>query len=363
MLSELEKVTQLIRPMMKYTFVLYRFPDTTYFTCIAQNDASTSSFLSLSEIKGLSGYLIVPFYAECDTPIVVIRPDQVRHIACPPTTNTIDIPLAEEGALAEWHTAYRQCFQTCSAALKDGAFEKLVLSRRADYTASRELPLLQLFLTACQAYPHQFISLWSSPVTGSWLTATPEKLLSGTPRMWETMSLAGTMEWNEENANPDLHTWSAKDKREQDVVTTYLRNQLENICTSIHIGRPLPARAANVVHLRTNITFSTSSEWTLERLLDRLHPTPAVCGQPRSEALHFLRETEPHNRRYYAGFSGPLRMNDESAFYVSLRCMEARGSTIHCYAGGGLLPDSIEENEWNETQRKLRTMLNLFNKS
>lgn len=73
-----------------------------------------------------------------------------------------------------------------------------------------------------------------------------------------------------------------------------------------------------------------------------------------------LRNTEPHARRYYAGFSGPLHLNGECALYVSLRCMEIEADAVHCYAGGGLLPDSREESEWSETQRKLRTMLDLF---
>lgn len=40
--------------------------------------------------------------------------------------------------------------------------------------------------------------------------------------------------------------------------------------------------------------------------------------------------------------------------------MEIEADAVHCYAGGGLLPDSREESEWSETQRKLRTMLDLF---
>lgn len=197
-------------------------------------------------------------------------------------------------------------------------------------------------------------------MTGCWLTATPEKLLSGSAAGWQTMSLAGTMTWDDESANPDLHAWSEKNRHEQQVVTDYLQEQLAPIASTISIGRPHPVRAASVAHLRTDIRFTCPPEWTTGRLLERLHPTPAVCGQPRREAGCFLRKTEPHARRYYAGFSGPLHLNGECALYVSLRCMEIEADAVHCYAGGGLLPDSREESEWSETQRKLRTMLDLF---
>ena len=50
------------------------------------------------------------------------------------------------------------------------------------------------------------------------------------------------------------------------------------------------------------------------------------------------------------------------SLYVSLRCMQFEADRIHCYAGGGLLAESEEEAEWHETQRKMRTMLDLFEK-
>jgi isochorismate synthase len=47
---------------------------------------------------------------------------------------------------------------------------------------------------------------------------------------------------------------------------------------------------------------------------------------------------------------------DETHLYVSLRCMNIEGDTCHLYAGGGLLKDSTEEQEWAETEAKMETM-------
>ena len=52
---------------------------------------------------------------------------------------------------------------------------------------------------------------------------------------------------------------------------------------------------------------------------------------------------------------GPLGL-DETHLYVSLRCMNIDGSICHLYAGGGLLKDSILNQEWLETEAKLQTM-------
>ena len=59
---------------------------------------------------------------------------------------------------------------------------------------------------------------------------------------------------------------------------------------------------------------------------------------------------------------GPLG-TDETHLYVSLRCMNIDHDTCHLYAGGGLLKDSILEQEWQETEAKLETIRKVINKT
>lgn len=357
----LEETENLVGQLEGRTYAFFRLPDALDFTFIAQDDAKPDVALTLMAADEVAGYVVAPFHVGPETPVVFIRPDRVLRLTYPQTASRLTVNLRPASGADSWRKAYGESFTPCLNALRSGRFDKLVLSRRADYLPSGALlHPLRLFLTACQAYPHQYVALWSTPVTGCWLTATPEKLLSGSAAGWQTMSLAGTMVWDADSANPDLHAWSAKNRHEQQVVTDYLQEQLAPVASALSIGSPHPVRAAGVAHLRTDIRFTCSPDWTTGRLLERLHPTPAVCGQPRREAGDFLRKTEPHSRRYYAGFSGPLHLEGECALYVSLRCMEIEADAVHCYAGGGLLSDSCEESEWRETQRKLRTMLDLF---
>ena len=52
---------------------------------------------------------------------------------------------------------------------------------------------------------------------------------------------------------------------------------------------------------------------------------------------------------------GPLGA-EATHLYVSLRCMNIEGDTCHLFAGGGLLKDSTEAQEWAETEAKMETM-------
>jgi len=102
--------------------------------------------------------------------------------------------------------------------------------------------------------------------------------------------------------------------------------------------------------------------------LQALHPTPAVCGLPKDDAFRFILDNEHTPRQYYSGFMGPLNLPPSTHvlpptsthLYVSLRCMQITSTHYRMYAGGGLLKDSIEEQEWQETEAKLETMRHLL---
>lgn len=81
-----------------------------------------------------------------------------------------------------------------------------------------------------------------------------------------------------------------------------------------------------------------------------------MCGLPKAEARSIILNSETADRRYYSGFAGPVAIGGATHLFVSLRCMEVSGRRVSLYAGGGLLSESREDDEWKETEEKLRTM-------
>ena len=177
-------------------------------------------------------------------------------------------------------------------------------------------------------------------------------------RTWQTMALAGTMP--SEPQNLLLANWSEKNKKEQAYVSAFISQRLEQLVDEMNISPVFPSPAANVIHLRTDFSFKLKNEISPETLLDRLHPTPAVCGEPQIPARSVISMAETTPRRYYAGFSGPFSLVGNTRLYVSLRCMELFADRACLYAGGGLLSDSNEAEEWKETCRKLKPMEELI---
>ena len=151
-------------------------------------------------------------------------------------------------------------------------------------------------------------------------------------------------------------SWSTKNIQEQRYVSTYITECLEQYTSDFHEEGPSTVRAADLVHLRSDFTFTLPDELHIGDLLHTLHPTPAVCGLPKREAFQFIIRNEHTPRRYYSGFMGMLNPDGDTHLYVSLRCMNIEGNQYHLYAGGGLLKDSVMEQEWQETEAKLQTM-------
>ena len=72
-------------------------------------------------------------------------------------------------------------------------------------------------------------------------------------------------------------------------------------------------------------------------------------------------QNEHSPRLYYSGFMGALSVEGKTNLFVTLRCMELFSNGYCLYAGGGILNDSTEEQEWQETEIKLDTMRNIIN--
>ena len=91
-------------------------------------------------------------------------------------------------------------------------------------------------------------------------------------------------------------------------------------------------------------------------LVQALHPTPAVGGSPRKEALAFLEAHEHLERGWYAAPIGWFRPDGDGDFAVALRCALVKPEGVTLYAGAGIVAGSDPERELAETATKRRAI-------
>ncbi len=339
-------------------FAQYRLPHADSFTRIEQTEGMPLQLQSCRELNGRQGFVVAPFQTDTDQPILLIKPDVVSMYQVEKATlSPVHILKTEDH-----RQDYAIDFANFHAQLENNTFRKIVLSRCATIETEQDVDPQELFSLACERYPRLFISLVLMPDGSYWLTATPEILLDGVGEQWRTIALAGTMQLKGEELKGEGEgiCWSTKNIQEQRYVATYIAEQLEQFLGdgngSFLQEGPRTVRAAQLVHLRSDFVFSLTDTSRIGSLLDQLHPTPAVCGLPKRESLQFIVRHERTPRKYYSGFMGPLSLSGETHLYVSLRCMHIEQDSCHLYAGGGLLKDSVLEQEWQETEAKMQTM-------
>lgn len=337
------------------SFALFRLPYEKQCTLVVQTTGVPKELMACNELSGQQGFVMAPFAVSPSHPLLLIRADEVTSDltdldGLSDLVDTHGLTALDKGVHADYHMN----FANFHAQLCNHSFQKLVLSRSIELPRTGDETPLQLFQRACERYPRMMICLVYTPQSGLWLAATPEILLAGKDHRWQTIALAGTMKYEEELR------WSDKNIQEQRYVATYITRQLEQFTHDFTEEGPRTARAGHLAHLRSDFLFSLPDESVVGDLLQALHPTPAVCGLPKQEAFRFIQQNEHHDRSYYSGFMGPLFLNGQTNIFVTLRCMQLFRDGYRLYAGGGLLKDSVEEQEWQETETKLDTIRCLF---
>lgn len=234
-----------------------------------------------------------------------------------------------------------------------GTIDKVVISREELWEAQK-VDFSAIFKDLINTYNDAFIYIWFHPQIGMWIGATPELLLERDDQYIHSVALAGTRKLNADNKKIN---WGEKEKVEHEMVSKYVKSIFErNLLTNIQKFAPETVEAGNIEHIKTDITGELSDNSDVNYLLRSLHPTPAVCGFPLKKAQEFIDENEGYDRDFYTGYLGELNIENHTELYVNLRCLQVQKKGVKFFAGGGITNKSMAEDEWDETESKLKTL-------
>lgn len=325
-------------------FVIYRKPNQNTFSGFFQNNDvlyATSSYQT-------EGFVFAPFDSDLPTYIIPksksdffeeeinLKSHLVKNL------NSVFVNHSEKEK-----SDHIALVQKGIDAINKDVFKKVVLTRKEEVVITIQNPL-DTFLSIASQYPEAFVYYWFHPKETTWMGASPESLVKTKGKLFETMALAGTQSFL---GSLEVE-WDNKEKLEHQFVVDYLVSQLQKQMdlTNLKVSEAYTKKAGSLLHLRTDLKGEVD-ELNLKKLIEALHPTPAVCGLPKKEAKLFIMENERYLREFYTGFLGELN-KDQSEFFVNLRCMKVCKNTIQIFVGGGIVADSIPDKEWKETVLK-----------
>lgn len=245
-------------------------------------------------------------------------------------------------------------------AMRDNQLKKAILSRILRYPKTNFNPY-NTFTKLCEKYAGVMVYLVAIPTVGTWMGATPETLLQIDNGQANTMALAGTQK--DTGLPLSEVTWGAKELEEQQIVTDNIE-QLISIHfpnAKVQVDGPQTVSTGALLHLNTHFQWNVDADnEAIAGFVADLHPTPAIVGAPRESALELISQTEKHDRAYYTGLLGPIAHKGFTHLFVNLRCMQVFDSYVALYLGGGLTANSDPEAEWNETELKAQTLLQVL---
>ncbi|WP_310488963.1 isochorismate synthase [Chamaesiphon sp. VAR_69_metabat_338] len=242
--------------------------------------------------------------------------------------------------------------------------EKIVLARQSTLTFSTDLQPQLLLLLLQPHNPSSYHFCFQIDPQTAFIGTSPERLYHRQDRLLKTEAIAGTRPRGT-TPEPDrllgaeLHD-SPKDVREHQLVVNNLRTILAELCHTVEIDRAATILKLNKVqHLYTQCRGLLAADLTDAEILPQLHPTPAVGGFPRPQALALIRELEPFERGWYAAPVGWVGYDDVE-FAVAIRSGLVDRDRLLLFAGAGIVEGSQAAAEWTEIENKIRHFTDLF---
>ena len=255
---------------------------------------------------------------------------------------------------------YAQAVGEAVARMRQGALEKVVLARTL-LLRGPALPGVQDLLARLLTRHPQALTFSARTGPGRCLVgASPELLVRRTKGWLQANPLAGSLprvaDPEEDERRGRLLLASPKDLHEHALVVDAVVQALRPHCADLRVpAGPSLVKTPSMWHLSTEIQGPTAADALTLALA--LHPTPAVCGHPRAQALLLIRELEPFERGCYAGAVGWMDGQGDGEWAVAIRCAELGPGSLQLFAGAGIVAASDPLLEQAETGAKFRTML------
>jgi para-aminobenzoate synthetase component 1 len=256
---------------------------------------------------------------------------------------------------------YGEKFRRIQAYLRTGDCYQINLAQR--FCASYQGDEWQAFcqLNASNRAPFSaFLRLPNNAV----LSVSPERFLHLAQQQIQTRPIKGTLprlvDAKQDAEQAKKLANSVKDRAENLMIVDLLRNDIGRVAQpgsvrvpELFVVEPFPS----VHHLVSTITATLPAAIPATQLLRACFPGGSITGAPKVRAMEIIEELEPHRRNAYCGSIGYISFCGTMDSNITIRTLFTEHNHIYCSAGGGIVADSQESAEYQETFDKVGRIL------
>lgn len=286
--------------------------------------------------------------------------DQLIHAAQVRELKTYTKPI-----MTNYHEPYKEEYlKTITAVtnlIKANEAEKVVIARSLELKFEDKVSSPQVLSHVVNEQPESYL-FGLEHENLLFFGASPERLVKVEDGKAFSSCVAGSIKRGktaeEDKLLGDSLLNDAKNLGEHQYVVDMIAHTFEKNCIQYTVPRrPKLLKIRDIQHLYTPVEGMLSQDATILQLVKLLHPTPALGGVPRQEALKIIRDNEAMNRGLYAAPLGWIDAEGNGEFAVAIRSAALKDNKAYLYAGGGIVADSEPNPEYEETLVKFRPML------
>ncbi len=259
---------------------------------------------------------------------------------------------------------YSDVFQKIKHYLKEGDCYQVNLTQR--FSAKCEGDTWQAYQALREINAAPFSAYLNFPDVRI-LSSSPERFLKLTGRHVETKPIKGTRPRKTEHAENDAQIAnllnSPKDRAENVMIVDLLRNDISKVCKngSVRVPKLFEIESYSTVHhLVSTVTGELADNQHALDLLQHCFPGGSITGAPKIRAMEIIEELEPHRRGIYCGSIGYIGFDGNMDTNIAIRTLVQSDDTIRFWAGGGIVNDSVVEEEYQESFDKAAAMFQVL---
>jgi para-aminobenzoate synthetase component 1 len=272
--------------------------------------------------------------------------------------------LYNKGLSPAWsRSAYDQAYRTVHDYIEAGDIYQANLTHRLEGTSQANG--LDIYRTISRTSHANFQSYIAGP-DFEIISASPERFIKVHGSSIETSPIKGTRPRGDDDSTDEalrLDLWTnPKDKAELDMITDLMRNDLGVISNvgSVRVAeRRVLTAYPTLWHAHSTIAGQLRSDISPIAALLSLMPGGSITGCPKKRAMEIIDEVENKRRGIYTGSIFTINPDGTLDSNIAIRTMIKKAEHIYLSVGGGIVYDSTQNDEYNESLQKAAAFLNI----
>ncbi|MCC6503332.1 MAG: aminodeoxychorismate synthase component I [Deltaproteobacteria bacterium] len=196
------------------------------------------------------------------------------------------------------------------------------------------------------------------------ISNSPERLLSVSDGIAETSPIKGTRrrgkDSDEDNALMEELRASKKERAEHVMIVDLERSDLGKVCMpgSVEVSSfEEVVTYPHLHHMVSTIKGKLRADISSALALKALFPGGSITGAPKVRAMEIIDEIESSARAIYTGGIGWFDSSGNADVSIAIRTALYRDGVLELSVGGGIVADSVPEEEYEETMLKAQDFL------